>query len=351
MSLGATPRAALLAPRSEAELDELLSRPTAGVVDTLRECPGDVMILGAGGKMGPTLARMVRRALDDAGDGRRVMAVSRFSSPRAVSELEKRGVEAFRSDLSDREAVAALPDAPNVIFMAGQKFGTRELPALTWVTNVVVPAVAAERYRDSRVVAFSTGNVYPLSPASGRGSRETDTLSPIGEYAWSCLGRERVLEHASRARGTRISVVRLNYAVDLRYGVLTDLALKIAAGEPVDARMGAVNVIWQGDASAQAIQSLRHAAVPPFVLNVTGPERLSVRAVALELGRLLDREPTIIGTEEPDALLSDTALAQSLFGPPTVSAETLIAWTAAWVRGGGITLGKSTRFEEREGNF
>lgn len=351
MSLGATPRAALLAPRSEAELDELLSRPTAGVVDALRECPGDVLILGAGGKMGPTLARMVRRAVDEVGDGRRVMAVSRFSSPRAASELEARGVEAIRADLVDRDAVAALPDAPNVIFMAGQKFGTRELPALTWVTNVVVPAIAAERYRGSRVVAFSTGNVYALSPTSGRGSRESDALGPIGEYAWSCLGRERVLEHASRARGTRVSVVRLNYAVDLRYGVLTDLALKIAAGEPVDARMGAVNVIWQGDASAQAIQSLRHAGVPPFVLNVTGPERLSVRAVALELGRLLDREPTIIGHEEPDALLSDTALAQSLFGPPTVSAETLIAWTAAWVGAGGTTLGKSTRFEEREGNF
>ena len=351
MSLGATPRAALLTPRSDAELEELLSRPTAGVADALRACAGDVVILGAGGKMGPSLARMVRRAAEQIGDGRRVIAVSRFSSPDAAEELERRGVEAISADLADRDAVARLPEAPNVIFMAGQKFGTRELPALTWLTNVVVPAMAAERYRDSRLVAFSTGNVYALSPAASPGSRESDAPRPVGEYAWSCLGRERVLEHASRARGTQVSIVRLNYAVDLRYGVLTDLGLKIAAGHSIDLRMGAVNVIWQGDASAQAIQSLRHAAVPPFLLNVTGPERLSVRAVALELGRLLEREPVFVGREEPDALLSDTALAQSLFGPPTVSAETLIAWTAEWIRRGGATLGKATRFEEREGNF
>jgi nucleoside-diphosphate-sugar epimerase len=351
MSLGATPRAALLAPKSETELEELLSRPTAGVADALRASPGDVLILGAGGKMGPSLVRMVRRAADELNDGRRVIAASRYSSPGAVTALERHGVEVARLDLADRAALTALPDAPNVIFMAGQKFGTRELPALTWLTNVVVPALAAERFRDSRLVAFSTGNVYALTPASGAGSREHDAPGPLGEYAWSCLGRERVLEHASRARGTRVSIIRLNYAVDLRYGVLTDLALKIVAGQAIDVRMGVVNVIWQGDAAAQAIQSLTHAAVPPFTLNVTGPEKLSVRAVALELGRLLDREPLFVGQEEPDALLSDTALAQSLFGPPTVSAETLIAWTADWVRRGGAILGKATHFEEREGNF
>jgi nucleoside-diphosphate-sugar epimerase len=351
VSLGSTPHAALLAPRTDAELEELLSRPTAGVAEALRACPGDVVILGAGGKMGPSLARMVRRAADQISDGRRVIAVSRFSSPQASRELEERGVETISADLGDRDALSRLPDAPNVIFMAGQKFGTRELPALTWLTNVVVPALAAERYRGSRMVAFSTGNVYALSPASGRGSRESDAPRPVGEYAWSCLGRERVMEHASRSRGTPVSIIRLNYAVDLRYGVLTDLGLKIAAGDPIGLRMGAVNVIWQGDASAQAIQSLRHAAVPPFVLNVTGPERLSVRAVALELGRLLEREPVFAGREESDALLSDTSLAQSLFGPPTVSAETLIAWTAEWIRRGGATLGKATKFEEREGNF
>ncbi len=341
----------MFAPRSEDELEDLLSRPTAGVVEALRACPGDVIVLGAGGKMGPTLARMVRRAVGKLGDGRRVFAASRFSSDRARAQLDGWGVEPVRVDLADQVALRALPDVPNVIFMAGQKFGTRELPSLTWVTNTVVPALVAERYREARLVAFSTGNVYALTPASGSGSRETDALSPLGEYAWSCVGRERVLEQASRARGTATAIVRLNYAVDLRYGVLMDLARKVAAGEPVDLRMGAVNVIWQGDATAQAIQCLPLAAVPPFVVNVTGPERLSVRALALELGRHVGREPVFSGSEEADALLSDTRLAQSLFGRPAVSAETLVAWTAEWLRAGHPTSDRTTHFEEREGNF
>jgi len=349
--MGTTARAARYAPRSEEELDEILSQPTAGVVDALRACGGDGVVLGAGGKMGPTLARMVRRAADKLRDGRRVYTVSRFTSPRSVSDLEKWGLQVIRADLADRDALAALPDAPNVIFMAGQKFGTRELPSATWVTNAVLPAIAAERYRGARIVAFSTGNVYPLTPADGGGSREGDAPGPVGEYAWTCLGRERVLEHASRARGTSVAIVRLNYAVDLRYGLLVDLALKVAAGEPIDLRMGYVNAVWQGDAAALAIQCLPHAAVPPFIVNVTGPETLSVRDVALEVGRVLGREPVFAGREESDALLSNTSLARSLFGPPTVSAETLLAWTAEWVRAGGQTLGKATRFEEREGNF
>ena len=201
------------------------------------------------------------------------------------------------------------------------------------------------------MVAFSTGNIYPLSPVSAGGSREGHQAGPVGEYAWSCLGRERVLEHASRVRGTRIAIVRLNYAVDLRYGVLVDLALRVLAGEPIDLRMGHVNLIWQGDANAQAIQCLPHAAVPPFVLNVTGAEALSVRELALELGRLLDREPVFAGREEDDALLSNTELAQSLFGPPAVSPERLLTWVGEWIRRGGSTLGKATRFEEREGSF
>jgi nucleoside-diphosphate-sugar epimerase len=348
---GATARVGMQPPRTEEELEERLSRPTAGVVDALRASPGDIVVLGAGGKMGPTLARMVRRAADELGDGRGVVAVSRFSSSPAAARLEAWGVRAVRADLTDRDALAALPDAPNVIYMAGQKFGTRELPALTWVANTVVPALAAERYRGARVVAFSTGNVYPLTPVATGGSREGDAPGPVGEYAWSCLGRERVFEHASRARGTPVAVVRLNYAVDLRYGVLVDLARKVRSGEPIDLRMGHVNLIWQGDASAQAIQCLPRASVPPLVVNVTGPETLSVRAVALELGRVLDREPVFTGREEDHALLSDTSLAQSLFGPPTVSAETLLAWVAEWIRGGGRVLGKPTHFEEREGNF
>jgi nucleoside-diphosphate-sugar epimerase len=351
MKLGGSARAAVVAPRTEEDLEELLSRPTAGVIEALRQAPGDVVVLGAGGKMGPSLTRMVRRAADELAEGRRVFAVSRFGSGDTAAALGAAGVEVIRTDLADRDALAALPDAPNVIFMAGQKFGTRELPALTWMVNTVVPAMCAERYRASRLVAFSTGNVYSLTTAGGGGSRESDPPGPIGEYAWSALGRERVLEYASRTRGTRVSIVRLNYAVELRYGVLVDLALRIASGEPIDLRMGHVNVIWQGDANAQAIQCLAHAAVPPFVVNVTGPEVLSVRDIGRELGRVLGREPVFVGREAGDALLSDTSVAQSLFGRPVVSAESVLAWVGEWVRRGGATSGKPTHFEEREGTF
>jgi nucleoside-diphosphate-sugar epimerase len=338
-------------PRSESELGELLSRPTPGVLDALRECPGDVMVLGAGGKMGPTLAVMLRRAADELADGRRIYAVSRFSSEGATKVFTEQNVEVIPADLSDRTALAMLPVAPNVIFMAGQKFGTRSLPALTWVSNVVVPAIAAERFRDSRFVAFSTGNVYGLTPVKRGGSREGDAPSPEGEYAWSCLGRERVLEQASRSRGTRMAIVRLNYAVELRYGVLVDLAQRILAGDTIDLRMGYVNLIWQGDACAQTIQCLTRVSVPPFVINVTGAEVLSVRDLALELGRILGREPVFASREEEDALVSNTELAQSHFGPPSVSAVSLLSWVADWVSSGRPTLGKPTKFEEREGDF
>ena len=262
------------APRNEAELDEVLSLPSTGVIRALEECPGDVAILGAGGKMGPTVARMVRRAADEFDPARKVLAVSRFSAGPLAEQLTEGGIDVVRADLTDWASLASLPETPNVIFLAGQKFGTRALPATTWVTNTVVPALVADRFRGSRIVALSTGNVYPLTPVRSGGSREDDAPGPVGEYAWSCLGRERVLEHASRTRGTPMAIVRLNYAIDLRYGVLVDLALKVASGTPVDLRMGFVNVIWQGDAAAHVIQCLAQAAVPPFVVNVAGPEIL-----------------------------------------------------------------------------
>jgi len=338
-------------PRDDEALEELLSRPSPAVVDALSRAHGAVIVLGAGGKMGPSLTTMVKRALDDAGDRRDVIAVSRFSSADAAVRLENAGVRVVRAELSDAHAIAALPDAPNVIYMAGQKFGTRDLPSLTWAVNTLVPGMVAERYAASRIVAFSTGNVYPLSPASSGGSRETDPLTPLGEYANSCVGRERVLEHVSRTRGTPIAIIRLNYAVDLRYGVLVDLAHRIASGEPVRLDMGFVNVIWQGDANAQAVRALALAASPPLVVNVTGPERLSVREAATRLGQLLGIAPRFEGTEAPDALLSDTTLAQELFGPPSVSTETLIEWVAGWVARGGTRLGKATKFEVRDGRY
>jgi nucleoside-diphosphate-sugar epimerase len=339
------------APASEKELEDALSAPTTSVVDALAACPGDVLVLGAGGKMGPSLTRMVRRGADASGESRRVIAVSRFQEGSLAGELRNGGIEVVRADLTDADAVAGLPDAPNVIFLAGQKFGTVDSPGATWMTNVVLPAAVASRYRGSRIVALSTGNVYPLSRSSSGGSREDEPPGPIGEYAWTCLGRERVFTETSRLHDTRVAIVRLNYAVDLRYGVLVDVALKIRTGMPIDLGMGHVNVIWQGDASAQVIQCLPQAAAPPWIVNVTGTDVLSIRAVALELGRLLGREPVFTGSESSDALLSNTGRAQAAFGPPRITSAQLVEWVGDWIARGGPTLGKATHFEEREGRF
>ena len=301
--------------------------------------------------MGPSLATMVRRAMDALGRRDRVIAVSRFSSREAAAALSEAGVETLSCDLLDRSAVQKLPDAPHVIFMAGQKFGTTDAPWRTWAMNTLVPAIAAERYRASRMVAFSTGNVYPLTPAPGPGACETDALAPVGEYAASCLGRERVLEYAAAAHGLRVAIVRLNYAHDLRYGVLTDLARSIWDGRPVNLRMGYANVIWQGDANARAIQCLAYAASPPFVLNVTGLQAISIRDVARQLGERFGRDVRYEGTEAADALLSDASRSAELFGPPETSVSELVQWVADWTRRGAPTLGKPTHFETRDGAF
>ena len=336
----------------ESALDARLSEPRAATAAALTACPGDLVVLGAGGKMGPTLARMAlaaaRRA--DGSRPRRVIAVSRFSSSRAEAELRTAGVETIRCNLLDRDAVAALPDAANVIFMAGQKFGTRDAPSRTWMMNVVVPAICAQRYPDARIVAFSTGNVYPLTPVGGGGSRETDAPAPVGEYAWSCLGRERVFEQAAAA-GTRVVLMRLNYAIDLRYGVLTDLALKIWRGEPVSLAMSRVNVIWQGDANRAAIELLPHANVPPFVCNVTGRETLAVRDLATRLGERLGRAPRFVDAEAPDALLSNTDQMARTLEPPETSVASMLDWVADWVRNERPLLGKPTHFDVRDGAF
>lgn len=339
------------APATEAELDERLSRPTPAVTEVVRGIPGDIMVLGAGGKMGPSLALMVRRAFEMLGRQDRVIAVSRFGNAAVREGLSAKGLEIISCDLSDREAVTRLPDAPSVIYMAGQKFGTAASPAATWGANVVVPAITAERFRGSRIVAFSTGNVYPLSPLAEGGSRECDPLAPVGEYGRSCLGRERVFEYYSLRDGTPLAIIRLNYAIDLRYGVLVDIARHIVAGDAIDLRMGHVNVIWQGDANAQAIQSLAYATSPPFVVNVTGPETLAVREAAERMGVLLNRKPKFVGAPASDALLSDASIARDLFGPPAISTDRLIEWVAEWVGRGGAHLGKPTHFETRDGAF
>src|SRR5262245_39648286 len=336
---------------SPAELDDLLSVPRRETIDALRACPGDVLVLGAGGKMGPTLAVMLARAATELGDGRRIVAASRFSSSDAEQQLNDAGVVTLRCDLLDRDSVGRLPDAPNVVFMAGQKFGTSDAPANTWAMNTVVPAICADRFRASRIVAFSTGNVYPLSNATAGGSREHDPVGPVGEYASSALGRERVFEFYSSRDGTRVAIVRLNYAIALRYGVLSDIALKVARGEPVSVDMGYVNVIWQGDANRIAIECLPHASAPPYVVNVTGDARLAGAGLAERFAERLGKRPRLQGTERPDALLSNTERMRADFAAPSVGIEQMIDWTAEWITAGGATLGKPTHFEERTGRF
>jgi nucleoside-diphosphate-sugar epimerase len=333
---------------TEHELDDLLSAPRAETTAALDACPGDIIVLGAGGKMGPTLARMAARARTDS---RRVIAVSRWSSAAAERALNDAGVETLRCDLLDPNAVARLPDAANVIFMAGQKFGTSDAPAMTWAINTIVPAHCAERYRDSRIVAFSTGNVYPLTPVKRGGSRENDTLGPVGEYAASCVGRERVFEFYAMHHRTRIAIVRLNYAIALRYGVLVDIALKVYRGEAVSVEMGYVNVIWQGDASRIALECLALASSPPFVVNVTGADILSVREIAEWFAERFGKRAQFTGTERVDALLSNTSRMRETFAAPEVSLDQMREWVAQWIEEGGSLLGKATKFEARDGRF
>jgi nucleoside-diphosphate-sugar epimerase len=333
------------------ELDELLSEPTEGVIRALAALDGDILVLGVGGKMGPTLARMAKRASDLAGVSRRVIGVSRFSSSGLESQLQAWGVETLRSDLLNPESLSQLPDAANIIFMAGMKFGSTGQESLTWAMNSFLPGLVSERYRNSRIAAFSTGNIYGLTPVSRGGSLEEDSPSPTGEYAMSCLGRERIFEHFSRTNQTRMSILRLNYATELRYGVLVDIAQRVHAGQPVPLSMGYLNAIWQGDACAMSLRALACASVPPFVINIAGPELLSVRRVAEQFGKHFHQPVRFEGQESADALLSNAKKSHELFGQSRVDAEQMITWIAEWVSRGGATLAKPTHFEERAGRF
>jgi nucleoside-diphosphate-sugar epimerase len=338
------------APRTVDELEDRLSVPSPDVIESLRASEGDILVLGAGGKMGLSLARMARRSLDALGRKDAVIAVSRFRTPASREPFTHAGIPTISCDLTSPIGIAALPDAPNVIYLAGQKFGTSDEPSQTWMSNVVAPALVADRYVGQRVVALSTGNVYPLVPAGGPGATESTPPAPVGEYAWSCLGRERVFEHAA-SKGTRVALVRLNYAHDLRYGVLTDIAWSIWHHAPVPLSTNWVNVIWQGDANAAVLRCLMLASSPPFVINLTGPDKVQVRAVACTLGELLGREPLFEGMPATDALLSDSSRATTLFGAPSVTLDELVQWTALWVREGKPLLAKPTYFEARDGRF
>jgi nucleoside-diphosphate-sugar epimerase len=338
-------------PQTEEELEEILSRPTEAVVETLSRLKGDFLLLGVSGKIGPSLARMVRRGLDASGSNARVYGVARFRSPDLEARLRADGIETVRADLTDRDAVRRLPAAENAVFMAGYKFGAAANPEHTWATNVLVPAGVAEAFRGQRMLVFSTGCVYPVVPVSSSGSREEDPLEPMGEYANSCVGRERVFGWYARQMGYDLAVVRLNYAVDLRYGVLVDIARKVRNRQPIDVTMGFANVIWQRDANAIFIRALAEASSPPFVVNVTGPEAFSVRDVARRFGQAFGVEPVFTGLEEDTALLSDVSKANRVFGEPPVKVDTLVTWVAEWMKRGGPTLDKPTHYEVRNGRY
>lgn len=340
------------APLSEADLEERLTAPTEATVAAVSALKGDLLLLGAGGKMGPSLARLARRSIAEAGLPHRVICVSRFGSGDLATSLAADGIETMACDLLDGSALAAVPDIPNIVYLAGFKFGSTEKPYRTWAMNAYLPAIVAERFSASRIVALSTGNVYPQVPVDSGGATEATPPDPVGEYAQSCLARERMFEYMAETHGTRSVLVRLNYATDLRYGVLVDVAGKVQRGEPVDVSMGYVNTIWQGDANAALLQAFDLCATPPAVLNLTGPETLAVRQVALTVASLLGRpKPAFTGLEAATALLNDASRCHALYGLPEVSASTLVEWTASWVDARLPSLGKPTHFETRDGRF
>ena len=339
-------------PKSDRDIELLLSTPQPGVIDAVRQLDGDFMVLGVGGKMGTSLAVMLRRALDAAGKKSTVVyGVARFSRTAARAELEDLGVKTMVCDFTRRADVAALPQVANVEYLSGQKFGTEAAPGEAWLQNVVVPAMIAPHFRDSRIVVFSTGCVYPFVPTSGPGADEATPVAFLGEYASTCVGRERVFAHMAAAFGTRQLMYRLNYSVELRYGVLVDIADKVRRGEPIDVTMGSFNAIWQGDAVARAIQCLVHAANPPMILNVTGPEKISIRAAAERFGQLIGRAPVLTGKEADNAWLADARESLRLFGPPSVTVEAMMQQIADYLGAGGRLLGKPTHFEARDGKF
>lgn len=336
---------------TEEKLNEMLTTPTQSLIDDIAKIKGDIMVLGAGGKMGPTLCILAKNAIKSAKISKRVIAVSRFSDEEVVNFLHENGVETISCDLLDNDSLDSLPEVENVIYMAGRKFGTDGSEYLTWAMNSTLPAFVAYKFRKSRIVVFSSGNIYPIVPLSSGGCTEEDNVRPVGEYAMSCLARERAFEYAANKYGTNVFIYRLNFAVDLRYGVLFDCAKKIIDGVPISLTTPVFNFIWQGSANEIAIRGLLHASSPARKMNVTGPETVSIRAAALKLGKYLGKEPIFENEEGTSAYINNSSLAMETFGYPSVSAETLIRWQAEYILDGGKTIDKPTHFEERGGSY
>lgn len=331
--------------------EEKFIKPSAALIADIAQLEGDILILGAGGKIGPSIARLTRQALDLAGKSNRVIGVSRFSEEGLAAELNKDGIETIAADILDDAQLQALPDAPNVLYLAGTKFGTSSNQPYTWAMNSYLPGRVAEKYKNSRIVVYSTGNVYPYTAVGSGGATEEIPAEPVGEYGQSCLGRERIFQYFSTKYGTPILLYRLNYAIDFRYGVLLEIAKTVLAGNPVNLQTGAVNVIWQSDANEMAVRSLLHCASPSKILNITGPETVSVRWLAHEFGKHFDVEPQFINEEQPTALLSNAAESFRLFGYPQVTLKQMIEITANWLKNGGETINKPTHFQERKGKY
>ncbi|MDC6386554.1 hypothetical protein PP180_14310 [Muricauda sp. SK9] len=335
----------------ESSLELLLSQPDDSTVEMFKQWEGDIIFLGIGGKIGPSLAHMAKRACELAGVTKRIIGVSRFSDPNEQTYIESLGIETIKGDLLDEDFLNSLPDVKNVFFLAGMKFGSETNLSLTWAMNALLPGMVAKRYQNSKIVAYSTGCVYPMVPIASGGSKETDRPIAVGEYAQSCLGRERMFEYGSSKNNTPTALIRLNYAVEPRYGVLVDIATKVKNNEPVDLEMGYFNAIWQGDANTMVLRSLEQTSVPANIINVTGEETLSVRAVAEEFGKHFGIRPQFTGVESDTALLNNATKSFELFGEPKIAIKKVIEWTANWMKMEKKTLDKPTHFEVRDGKY
>lgn len=333
------------------QLENYMTQPSQGLIDDVKQMQGDFMILGIGGKMGPTLAYALKKALIALGSSQRVIGVSRFSNGTLQAELEAQGIETIACDLLDDAALQQLPQVENVIYMAGNKFGTQGNEHFTWAMNSYLPGRVADHFKTARFVVFSTGNVYPFSPVGSGGCDETVHPEPIGEYGQSSLGRERVFTYFSHKNETPVAIFRLNYAIDLRYGVLVEIAKSVYHEQPIDVTMGYFNVIWQGSANEYAIRALLHATTPPTIFNATGPETLSIRWVAQQFGKRMQKTPTFIGEEAPNALLSNSSKAHQTFGYPSVTVQEMIDLIASWLMNDGELINKPTHFQERKGQY